>query len=676
MTPDLILTSTPTVTLSSGSSSAFSLSTTPTTPIIPDGSTTFAIDYTVQVGAISTATVVVESNDSDKGRYTFNIQGGESSEKIPPRVEKLRAFLASANTPLPLRTFQSSGGNIKFSFDIIDSDGGIYDYIWSSPNNTLKGLLNSAGETLLDGTVTSNEIDISSLEAGHYPMSVSVSDSTFTDNDDTTLADANYVSKIDFLLRISATAVSAGTDNIDSDGDGIVDASDDEPSSANNIPARLNNGSKYVSKAPVGYRLKLGTTALAAERLGLKVNNTDLSRYGNKGSTADNTDLNSKTVEHVFDYIVEGVAIPNDITVGNNVTIILPLEAALIASSTFHKYNATDGWTDFVSDVHNKIEWANWAAGVTGECPDPQDANYNNTASQVGKTCLQITIQDGGVNDEDKTVNGIIVDPFGIATPTPAPVVSTSTGGGSSYTPPPVDPCANTTAITSSTPTEGPNGCNFVNYFVLTLEPALDIDTTVDYQTRDGSAKAGEDYTATSGTVTMLAGQTQLLIPVTILSDSITEDDESFDLVLSNPKGATFPLGVTEIVTTHTILNNDNGYIIMPTGVTAQKITTEGSRNHTNYFQLALDKAYDHDIIVSYHTQAGTAIAGKDYIATSRKVRIAAGQTKTMIGVEIIADSLKENDETFSLVISNPIGEGFPDGISKIVATHTILDDD
>jgi hypothetical protein len=81
-------------------------------------------------------------------------------------------------------------------------------------------------------------------------------------------------------------------------------------------------------------------------------------------------------------------------------------------------------------------------------------------------------------------------------------------------------------------------------------------------------------------------------------------------------------------------------------------------------------------VIVSYRTEDGTAIAGKDYVATSRKVKMTAGQEKVMIGVEIIADTIKESDETFSLVISNPIGEGFPEGVSEMRATHTIVDDD
>ena len=150
-----------------------------------------------------------------------------------------------------------------------------------------------------------------------------------------------------------------------------------------------------------------------------------------------------------------------------------------------------------------------------------------------------------------------------------------------------------------------------------------------------------------------------------------------FDIVLTNPVGGTFPTGITEIVATHTILNgDDNSYATVPSNVTSQTLTTEGSSNHSNYFKLVLDKAYDMDIYVSYHTLDGTAIAGEDYIAVSRKVKIPAGQTEVMIAVEIVADTVAEADETFSLVISNPIGQGFPAGVSEIKATHTIIDDD
>ena len=61
---------------------------------------------------------------------------------------------------------------------------------------------------------------------------------------------------------------------------------------------------------------------------------------------------------------------------------------------------------------------------------------------------------------------------------------------------------------------------------------------TVDYATADGMAKAGEDYTATSGTLTFAAGETTKTVNVPILDDGHDEGHEAFTLRLSNVTGA------------------------------------------------------------------------------------------------------------------------------------------
>ena len=61
---------------------------------------------------------------------------------------------------------------------------------------------------------------------------------------------------------------------------------------------------------------------------------------------------------------------------------------------------------------------------------------------------------------------------------------------------------------------------------------------TVDYATADGTAKAGEDYTATAGTLTFAAGERVKTVSVPILDDGHDEGHETFLLRLSNVAGA------------------------------------------------------------------------------------------------------------------------------------------
>ena len=79
--------------------------------------------------------------------------------------------------------------------------------------------------------------------------------------------------------------------------------------------------------------------------------------------------------------------------------------------------------------------------------------------------------------------------------------------------------------------------------FTVTLDEAASGTVTVDYATSDGSADAGDDYTAKSGTLTFNAGETSKTISVAIENDIENESDETFTVTLSNASGA--ELGTT-----------------------------------------------------------------------------------------------------------------------------------
>ena len=75
--------------------------------------------------------------------------------------------------------------------------------------------------------------------------------------------------------------------------------------------------------------------------------------------------------------------------------------------------------------------------------------------------------------------------------------------------------------------------------FVVTLTPASTETVTVNFETADGTAKAGSDYTQTSATLTFTAGQPTKTISVSTVDDDAQESDERFTVTLRNPDGAT-----------------------------------------------------------------------------------------------------------------------------------------
>lgn len=83
--------------------------------------------------------------------------------------------------------------------------------------------------------------------------------------------------------------------------------------------------------------------------------------------------------------------------------------------------------------------------------------------------------------------------------------------------------------------------------FPITRSGDLGYDTYASYQTVDGSAKAGTDYTAASGIIKVPAGATHAAVPVSILGSSANPPDKSFTLALTGAAGA----GPTANFSTH-----------------------------------------------------------------------------------------------------------------------------
>ena len=74
--------------------------------------------------------------------------------------------------------------------------------------------------------------------------------------------------------------------------------------------------------------------------------------------------------------------------------------------------------------------------------------------------------------------------------------------------------------------------------FPVSLSRAASGTVTVDYVTLDGTAKAGEDYERTRGTLSFAPGEREKTVAVPILDDGHDEGEETFTLKLRNARGA------------------------------------------------------------------------------------------------------------------------------------------
>ena len=92
-------------------------------------------------------------------------------------------------------------------------------------------------------------------------------------------------------------------------------------------------------------------------------------------------------------------------------------------------------------------------------------------------------------------------------------------------------------------------------------------------------------------------------------------------------------------------------------------------------FTVSLSGPSDVPVTVEYFTSAGTADSGIDFKPISGTLTFDPGVTTRSIIVPTIDDLESENDETFTVIISNPSGDvTFPGGQEQLQGTATIID--
>ncbi len=208
-------------------------------------------------------------------------------------------------------------------------------------------------------------------------------------------------------------------------------------------------------------------------------------------------------------------------------------------------------------------------------------------------------------------------------------------------------------------------GSNSTLTFTVSLSAPATAPVSVNFATANGSATAPADYTAASGTVNFAVGQQTRPVNVTVIGDNLVEPDETLQITLSAPTGAT--LGTA--TATGTIVNDDSAALSI-----ADVALPEGNGGGTTPFVFTITSSSPSStpITVNFATSSMSALSPADFAAAAGVATIAANATSTTVTVNVVADNILEPNEQFTVTLSAPVGATLADA----TAIGTIIGDD
>ena len=209
--------------------------------------------------------------------------------------------------------------------------------------------------------------------------------------------------------------------------------------------------------------------------------------------------------------------------------------------------------------------------------------------------------------------------------------------------------------------------------FVVSLNRAFGQAITVSYQTEDGTATAGSDYTATSGSLTFDAGQTEKTVSVPVLENLGDNGPEIVVFRLSSPSGAIlsdeYAMGT---IIDLAVSSQQEETLTAPSLSIADAVAQEGP-GATLDFVVTLSHPSDQAITVTYKTLRekgrGAPRPEWDYHAVSGTLTFDAGQTEKTVSVRLREDEEEDGRENLTFVLTSSSGATIADA----EATGTIL---
>ena len=199
-------------------------------------------------------------------------------------------------------------------------------------------------------------------------------------------------------------------------------------------------------------------------------------------------------------------------------------------------------------------------------------------------------------------------------------------------------------------------------------------EVVMSYRTADGTAKAGQDYAHTTGTLTFTSREPSPVITVATLEDQLNETDEFFTVTLLP---ANLPDGsrTDKLDPTLTIFDDDG----LTATLSAERLILEEGEPATFAVELSGGTSTA-PVVINYQVAAsGTVMAGTDYAVPSGSLTIATGAESGTFTIMTLDDDLLERDEWLAVQLPEECcfsaGSVKPDAAAA-TARVTIRDND
>jgi len=229
--------------------------------------------------------------------------------------------------------------------------------------------------------------------------------------------------------------------------------------------------------------------------------------------------------------------------------------------------------------------------------------------------------------------------------------------------------------ITANTPTqvEGNSGTTAVTFAIAyTGHPTA---FSVDWATANGTATAGSDYIAASGTVSFDGTGPDKTKTATVLinGDTTAETNETFTVNITNPQPAA-GIVIDTPSATQTIADDDSSASFAIGDVTA----AEGNAGSSTFsFAVTKTGSTGFTTSVNFATTDGTAtVADGDYAPTSGTLSFLPGDTTKNVDVTVNGDTKHETGETFTVDLSGAVNASIADnqGVGTITNDDQVPD--